>query len=175
MGPYVGLAGITTGSALVVSSIAGAGPAAVVAGSVLLPTFALWGQVLLFGGPGVAKSLGGQPADAVLIRIVHDVARRAKMPPPAHVFVVPTDAPNAFAAGFSERDMTVAVTTGLRRALNEAELKVCAHTPNEALPPAAPSLSHLPAAAPPTSDQSRFLPVLVAVIPFFTSAGGDRA
>ena len=87
--------------------------------AVLLTEFALFG-----GGKRVASLMGGQPADAQLTDLVHEVARKANVRPPAAVFEVPSDEPNAFAAGFSEKDSAVAVTTGLRRALRPLELKV---------------------------------------------------
>lgn len=127
--PYVGLLGVGGGASLLVSSLAGAGVGAVLAGCFVAPTVMLIGEfMILGGGQRVAKLMGGQPADAHLTGIVHEVARKANMRPPAAVFEVPTEEPNAFAAGFSERDTSVAVTTGLRRALTTSELKaVIAH------------------------------------------------
>jgi len=83
--------------------------------------------VAFMGGSRVAKLMGGRPADEALTRLVHEVSAKSGMVPPA-VFEVPTDEPNAFAAGLRQADMTVAVTSGLRRALTTTELKaVVAH------------------------------------------------
>lgn len=68
------------------------------------------------------------PAEAPkLYRIVHDVALRAAMPTPK-LYVIPQEAPNAFATGRDERHAAVAVTEGIVEMLNEAELRgVLAH------------------------------------------------
>merc|ERR1719231_538647 len=72
--------------------------------------------------------MGGAPADAKLTKIAANVAQRANLPPPAHVFEIPSDELNAFAAGFGTGDATVAVTSGLRRTLSQKELEaVVAH------------------------------------------------
>mmetsp|Transcript_56754 Transcript_56754/g.93896 ORF Transcript_56754/g.93896 Transcript_56754/m.93896 type:complete len:376 (+) Transcript_56754:90-1217(+) len=127
--PYVALAGISTGASLLVSSLAGASVGLVIASSVLLPTGILLGEFALFGGGRrVAQLMGGKPADQQLTALVNEVARDANMPPPAHVYEIKTEEPNAFAAGFSTGDMTIAVTNGLRCALRTKELKaVIAH------------------------------------------------
>ena len=89
----------------------------------LLSEFAMFG-----GGQSVAKMMGGQPADAALITLCARVAERAGLPPPAHVYEIPTAELNAFAAGFGSGDATVAVTSGIRRALSSRELEaVIAH------------------------------------------------
>merc|ERR1719316_2670089 len=72
--------------------------------------------------------MGGQPGDKNLTALCSRVAKRAGLPPPAHVYEIPTSELNAFAAGFGRGDATVAVTSGLRRALSERELEaVIAH------------------------------------------------
>lgn len=82
----------------------------------------------LGGGERVATLMGGKPADAQLTTLAGNVARRAGLPPPAHVFEIPTDELNAFAAGFGKQDATVAVTSGLRQRLSKEELEaVIAH------------------------------------------------
>lgn len=59
--------------------------------------------------------------------MVDEVARLADLPKPK-VFVIEKDSPNAFATGRNPKKAVVAVTTGLRRLLNEQELKgVIAH------------------------------------------------
>merc|ERR1719421_1304407 len=85
---------------------------------VLLLEFAFFG-----GGERVAKMMGGQKADAYITNIVHGVSEKAGLPPPPHVYEIPTDELNAFAAGFGSKDATVAVTTGLRKALSKRELE----------------------------------------------------
>ncbi len=57
-----------------------------------------------------------------LFAIVREVADRSKMPMP-RVFVMQTDSPNAFATGRNPEHAVVAVTTGIRRILNDRELR----------------------------------------------------
>eukprot|EP00966_Prymnesium_polylepis_P209846 4860181-Prymnesium_polylepis.1 len=94
-----------------------------------MPALVLLGEfAFLGGGERVAKMMGGQPADATLTALCARVATRAGLPPPAHVYVIPTNELNAFAAGFGSGDATVAVTKGLRNALSTRELEaVVAH------------------------------------------------
>ena len=54
--------------------------------------------------------------------MVREVANLAGMPMPK-VFVIQTEAPNAFATGRSPNRAVVAVTTGIRRILNDRELR----------------------------------------------------
>merc|ERR1712118_366322 len=80
------------------------------------------------GGERVAKMMGGKKADAYLTDLANGVSTKAGLPPPAHVYEIPTNELNAFAAGFGRKDATVAVTSGLRKALNKKELEaVIAH------------------------------------------------
>jgi heat shock protein HtpX len=79
----------------------------------------------------VLRMYGAQavsPAEAPeLHAIVRDLARRAGIPVPA-VYVIPEDAPNAFATGRSPEHAAVAVTRGLLRALDRDEVAgVLAH------------------------------------------------
>lgn len=60
--------------------------------------------------------------DPQLFAIVRDVAQLSKMPMP-RVYVVDTDAPNAFATGRNPKHAVVAVTTGIRRILTDRELR----------------------------------------------------
>merc|ERR1719231_1872999 len=84
--------------------------------------------IFLGGGERVAKMMGGERADSYVTGIANDVALKAGLPPPAHVFEIPTSELNAFAAGFGSKDATVAVTSGLRDALSKKELEaVIAH------------------------------------------------
>ncbi|TEU01685.1 MAG: protease HtpX [Dehalococcoidia bacterium] len=57
-----------------------------------------------------------------LHRMVEEVAHQAKLPKPK-VYVVHNDAPNAFATGRNPDHAVVAVTTGIRRILDERELR----------------------------------------------------
>ncbi len=57
-----------------------------------------------------------------LHRMVEEVAHQAKLPKPK-VYVVHNDAPNAFATGRNPEHAVVAVTTGIRRILDERELR----------------------------------------------------
>jgi heat shock protein HtpX len=62
-----------------------------------------------------------------LVRIVHDLARRAGLPPP-RVYLIESDQPNAFATGRNPENAAVAATTGLLRALSPEEVAgVMAH------------------------------------------------
>lgn len=62
-----------------------------------------------------------------LFRIVRELAAGAQMPMP-RVYVIPTDAPNAFATGRSPSHAAVAVTEGIMRLLSADELRgVLAH------------------------------------------------
>ena len=62
-----------------------------------------------------------------LVGMVANLARRADMPMP-RVYIIDTDAPNAFATGRSPSHAAVAVTTSLMRALSPEELEgVMAH------------------------------------------------
>jgi heat shock protein HtpX len=73
-----------------------------------------------------AREIG--PEDAPnLHRIVQDLALRAQMPMP-RLYVIPEETPNAFATGRNEKNAAVAVTQGILRILDEAELRgVLAH------------------------------------------------
>ncbi len=62
-----------------------------------------------------------------LHEIVDRLAERARIPKP-RVYVIPTDAPNAFATGRDPKHAAVAVTQGIMRLLNRDELEgVLAH------------------------------------------------
>lgn len=125
---YLGVGGATAGLGLLASVAAGPGAAAIVAGSVALPLVVSLVEFMVLGGPRIARIMGGEPADTYLATLVRGVAHDASLSSPAHIFEIPTKEMNAFAAGMFLRDSTVAVTSGLRAALSEQELKaVIAH------------------------------------------------
>lgn len=69
-------------------------------------------------------TLGEAPS---LYRMVQNLAQRAKIPMP-RLYVIPEEAPNAFATGRNPEHGVVAVTEGLLRALDEDEVEgVIAH------------------------------------------------
>ena len=62
-----------------------------------------------------------------LHRIIRDLTLRAQMPMPK-LYLIPQEAPNAFATGRDEKHAAVAVTEGILRILDERELRgVLAH------------------------------------------------
>jgi len=65
--------------------------------------------------------------EPVLYRIVRELTLRGGLPMPK-VYIIPQDAPNAFATGRNPEHAAVAVTTGIKGLLSEEELKgVLAH------------------------------------------------
>ena len=73
-----------------------------------------------------AKEISPEEAPK-LHRIVQELALRAKMPMPK-LYLIPQEAPNAFATGRDEKHAAVAVTEGILRILDERELRgVLAH------------------------------------------------
>jgi heat shock protein HtpX len=73
----------------------------------------------------VLKMYGGQQItandDPELYGLVQDLAGRAGLPMPK-VYIIPEEAPNAFATGRNPEHAAVAVTHGIRRILNKREL-----------------------------------------------------
>ncbi len=73
-----------------------------------------------------AKEISADEAPK-LHRIVQELTLRAKMPMPK-LYLIPQEAPNAFATGRDEKHAAVAVTEGILRILDEKELRgVLAH------------------------------------------------
>lgn len=128
---YAGLAGTTAGAIklMTAAGTTAAGPYALMAYCVGLPVALISAQLLTAGGPGVAKSMGGVPADEALTSLAHDAAMAVGVTPPAHVFIIPRKEPNAFAASsLGNGAATVAITQGLRELLSRDELSaVLAH------------------------------------------------
>ncbi len=73
----------------------------------------------------VLKMYGGREVsandDPELYSLVQELAVRANLPMP-RVYVIPEEAPNAFATGRNPQHAAVAVTQGIRRILNKREL-----------------------------------------------------
>ena len=79
----------------------------------------------------VLSMYGAQPIDEAqaprLYAILRRLTTRAQIPMP-RIYVIPTDAPNAFATGRNPQHAAVAVTEGIRRVLDDDELEgVLAH------------------------------------------------
>jgi heat shock protein HtpX len=69
----------------------------------------------------------GEAEAPMLYRIVHNLALRARMPMPK-LYIIPSDAANAFATGRNPEHAAVAVTEGILRLMDERELTgVLAH------------------------------------------------
>ena len=132
---YGGLAAMGYGAAKFVAHVQGLSAAFgnpmsfTLMAAIAWPAASMFVEYRLFGGgQRVAMLMGGAPADNDLRALATDIAQRAGLKPPAHVFEIPTNELNAFAAGFGSRDATVAVTSGLRSQLTDAELEaIIAH------------------------------------------------
>jgi heat shock protein HtpX len=73
--------------------------------------------IAMYGGREV-----GLDEDPELYRLVQDLIQRAGLPMP-RVYVLPQEAPNAFATGRNPEHAAVAVTQGIRRILTPRELR----------------------------------------------------
>jgi len=129
---YASLGGVVYGASRVLaapSALGIWGAAGLLAYTVGAPVLLTLGQVAYFGGPGVAKAMGGvESTDPKLQRLAREAAEAVGVKAP-FVYEVPSREPNAFAtSGLTSKDTTVAVTTGIREVLTENELKaVLAH------------------------------------------------
>ena len=84
-----------------------------------------WSDKIVLRMYGAQEVSDAQAPD--LLAIVRELAHRAKLPMP-RVYLIPEDAPNAFATGRNPDHAAVAVTVGLARMLNRDELAgVIAH------------------------------------------------
>jgi len=96
----------------------GAVMALIIAGA--MNFFSYW-----FSDKIVLKMYGGQEItandDPELYGLVRDLATRAGLPMPK-VYLIPEEAPNAFATGRNSEHAALAVTQGIRRILNKREL-----------------------------------------------------
>lgn len=105
-------------------------PAGILAYCVGAPMAILASQMHLLGGSGIAKAMGGEPADAYVVRLAREAASAVGVDPPQYVYEIQAKEPNAFAASGlgGRKGTTVAVTSGLRSLLNRDELAaVLAH------------------------------------------------
>merc|ERR1719231_786367 len=130
---YAGLAGTTFGAFKLLTGAAGPSAAALPLGflgfSIGVPVALTTGMLAITGGDGVAKRMGGVPADNALVELARQAAEAVRVKPPQHVYEIDKEEPNAFAAsGIRGSSTTVAVTTGLRKLLTQDELAaVLAH------------------------------------------------
>lgn len=121
------LATLTGLFVLVGSAIGGRSGMVIAFGLAVLMNMGAW----WFSDRLALRMSGARPVDPAeapdLYRLVEKLAERAALPRPA-VYIIETDAPNAFATGRSPSKGAVAVTTGLMRLLNRDELAgVIAH------------------------------------------------
>lgn len=93
----------------------------------LLRIYAYWGATSSLLGMVNAQEIKEKSQNPQLFNIVDEMCIASGVPLPK-IYVVDTDAPNAFAAGPHPKKSVVAVTTGLLRKLNRNELQgVIAH------------------------------------------------
>ena len=86
--------------------------------AVIMNFFAYWNSDKV-----VLAMYGAKPVDSGwIVDMVHDLARRAKLPLP-RVYVIETAQPNAFATGRNPQHAAVAVTRGILDLLDERELR----------------------------------------------------
>jgi heat shock protein HtpX len=119
-----GLTALFMGVGYLIGGQSGALIALVIAGAMNL--FSYWNSDRM-----VLSMYGAQEVDARtapdLVNLVHDLARRAGLPPP-RVYIIENPQPNAFATGRDPQHAAVAVTTGLMQNLSREEIAgVIAH------------------------------------------------
>lgn len=94
--------------------------------ALLMNFISYWFSDRIALGMAGAKEVGPDEAPE-LHQIVEELATYARMPKP-RVYVIPSDAPNAFATGRDPQHAAVAATTGIMHVLSRDELKgVIAH------------------------------------------------
>ncbi|GGC50416.1 zinc metalloprotease HtpX [Chelatococcus reniformis] len=94
--------------------------------AIAMNLFTYWNSDRLALAAHDAQEVDSTSAPA-LVGLVHDLARRAGLPPP-RVYLIDSPQPNAFATGRNPRNAAVAATTGLMHALTREELAgVMAH------------------------------------------------
>ena len=88
---YAGLASVTAGALHLVQPVLTGQRVALVGGCVALPAAFVLLQLMLMGGSGVAKRMGGVPADASLTALAHDAAAaQAEMMKTSIIFPFPS-------------------------------------------------------------------------------------
>ncbi|HID32043.1 MAG TPA: zinc metalloprotease HtpX, partial [bacterium (Candidatus Stahlbacteria)] len=104
-----------------------------ITGYVALTIFILlYNLILYYNSDRLALAVSGaQPADPEVYMVLHNVVEEvcigAGVPKPK-VYIIPTEAPNAFATGRDPRHASIAVTVGLINIMNREELQgVIAH------------------------------------------------
>lgn len=119
---------VLTGIFVAMGAVIGGKTGMIIAFVVALATnlFSLWKSdkmvLRMFGAHEVDQTSAPQ-----LVEMVHELARRAELPPP-RVYVMQNPQPNAFATGRNPENSAVAVSTGLLDVLDENELAgVVAH------------------------------------------------
>jgi heat shock protein HtpX len=117
------LLGALTGLIMLIGGLLGGHGGLVIAFviAIAMNFFSYW-----FSDKMVLKAYGARPLDGSnapeLYSIVHELAEEARIPMP-RLYLIDTDAPNAFATGRNPRHAAVAVTRGIMRICNRQELK----------------------------------------------------
>lgn len=126
---YATLGGVGLASVHLVQPVLAWKGVLLLTGCIGLPMLRTLVPVIFMGGPGIIKRLGGTQAPSWITALAKDAADAVGVSPPAHVFLIPgTKEPNAFATGFTDNDMSVAVTQGLVDVLDKDEIRaVLAH------------------------------------------------
>ena len=126
---YATLGGVGLASVHLVQPVLAWKGVLLLTGCIGLPMLRTLVPVIFMGGPGIIKRLGGTQAPSWITALAKDAADAVGVSPPAHVFLIPgTKEPNAFATGFTDNDMSVAVTQGLVDVLDKNEIRaVLAH------------------------------------------------